>query len=59
MHTYTVSKQIAYGALPAPGADGKYALPPAYEAKARTAVADQLTKAGVRLAALLNRALVP
>jgi hypothetical protein len=55
--SYTVSKQIAYGALPSPGPSGEYALTPSYEAKAKTAVAGHLSKAGVRLAFLLNRAL--
>jgi hypothetical protein len=57
MDSYAVSKQVAYGALPAPGQDGEYALTSAYETKAKAAAADQLSKAGVRLASLLNRAL--
>jgi len=39
--------------------DGEYALTAAYETKAKATVADQLGKAGVRLASLLNRALSP
>jgi hypothetical protein len=57
--SYAVSKQIAYGALPSPEADGEYVLTAQYEAKAKATVADQLSKAGVRLALLLNRAFGP
>ena len=56
MDSYNASKQVAYGALPPPGPDGEFGLTASYEAKAKTAVADQLSKAGVRLASLLNRA---
>jgi hypothetical protein len=59
MDSYSVSKQTAYGALSSPRPDGVYGLTASYEAKAKTAVADQLSKAGVRLALLLNRALGP
>jgi hypothetical protein len=57
LDSYAVSKQVAYGALPPAGSDGEYVLTLSYEAKAKAAVAVQLSKAGVRLAALLNRAL--
>jgi hypothetical protein len=55
--SYSVSKQVAYGALPPPKPNGEYILTASYEAKAKLVVAEQLSKAGVRLAALLNRAL--
>ena len=57
MDSYAVAKQIAYGALPPLGSDGAYALTASYEAKAKIAVAQQLSKAGVRLASLLDRGL--
>jgi hypothetical protein len=57
MGSYAVSKQIAYGALPLPGPERDYALTASYEARAKIAVAQQLSKAGVRLAGLLNRGL--
>lgn len=57
MESYAVSKQIAYGALPKPDDAGEYALTGSYEAMAKTAVAGQLSRAGVRLAAVLDRAL--
>jgi hypothetical protein len=47
----------AYGRLPVPGARGSYRLTDAYVAMAVRDVASQLSKAGVRLAAVLNRAL--
>jgi hypothetical protein len=43
--------------LPTAGADGVYALPPAYVDTATRDVALQLSKAAIRLAFLLNRAL--
>ena len=57
LETYAVSKVNAYGPLPAPGANGTYALPASYVTNAKGAVADQLSKAGVRLAFVLNDAL--
>jgi hypothetical protein len=56
MESYGVAKQVTYGALPAAGPGGEYELTPAYEAKAKSPVAVQLSKAGVRLAAVLNKA---
>jgi hypothetical protein len=62
LETYAVSKKHAYGALPAasggeasPGP--QYQLSQAYVDDATAVTAEQLSKAGVRLAFLLNRAL--
>jgi hypothetical protein len=65
VETYAVSKKHAYGLLPAasaapPGAaspGAQYQLSQAYVDDATTVTAEQLSKAGVRLAFLLNRAL--
>jgi hypothetical protein len=57
METYGVSKVNAYGPLPAPDSTGIYTLPAAYVTNAKGVVADQLSKAGVRLAFVLNEAL--
>lgn len=57
METYAVSKQHAYGMLPAPGAGSRYELSQAYIDDATRVTAEQLSKAGVRLASMLNRAL--
>jgi hypothetical protein len=58
METFAVARDTAYGALPKP-TDGVYELGTAYQQKAEAAVALQLQKAGVRLAATLNHALAP
>jgi S1/P1 Nuclease. len=55
--SYHLAVRVAYGELPPPGPDGVHQLGPAYDAAARKVVAEQLEKAGVRLAWLLNRAL--
>jgi hypothetical protein len=57
LETYALSKQHAYGLLPAPSGGSRYELSQAYVDDATRATAEQLSKAGVRLAALLNRAL--
>jgi hypothetical protein len=57
IETYSVAKVNAYGPLPAPGAGGTYTLPAPYVTNAKGVVADQLSKAGVRLAFVLNDAL--
>jgi S1/P1 Nuclease len=57
IETYAISKVNAYGPLPAAGADGTYTLPASYVTNAKGVVADQLSKAGVRLAFVLNDAL--
>ena len=55
--TFGVALRTTYGKLPAPSADGSYALDAAYVAAARKATSLQLSKAGVRLAQVLNAAL--
>ncbi len=55
MDSYKVAKDDAYGRLPAPNARGKYRLTNDYVAMADRDVATQLSKAGVRLAVMLNR----
>jgi hypothetical protein len=55
--SFRMAKADAYGQLPPPNARGGYPLPASYVAMARRDVALQLSKAGVRLAAMLNRAL--
>jgi hypothetical protein len=57
MESFAVARDDAYGKLPVPGADGVYALPPGYLDTARRDVAVQPSKAGVRLAFVLNHAL--
>jgi hypothetical protein len=57
MESFRVAKDDAYGQLPPPNARGSFRLPDAYIAMARRDVAMQLSKAGVRLAAVLNKAL--
>jgi hypothetical protein len=55
--SFALAKAVAYGALPAPGERGRYRLSAAYVRDAVDAVQLQLSRAGVRLAAVLNRAL--
>jgi hypothetical protein len=57
METFAVGKQHAYGMLPAPTRRNHYKLTPAYVDDATREVGEQLSKAGVRLAMLLNQAL--
>lgn len=72
IESYRIAKSHAYGLLPPPRegspleeslrdgrsrADSYYLLPPAYVADATQVTAEQLSKAGVRLAFLVNRAL--
>jgi hypothetical protein len=57
MESFALARDHAYGMLPAARADGVYALPPAYVEVATRDAAAQLSKAGVRLAFLLNRVL--
>jgi len=57
VETYAVSKVNADGPLPAPGSNGVYTLRASYVKNAKGVVADQLSKAGVRLAFVLNDAL--
>lgn len=57
LDSFRIAKDDAYGQLPPPNARGSFPLPDAYVAMARRDVAMQLSKAGVRLAAVLNKAL--
>ena len=57
MESFALARDRAYGMLPAAGSDGVYALPRAYVDSATRDVASQLSKAGTRLALLLNRAM--
>jgi hypothetical protein len=54
---FEVAKDDAYGQLPAPNARGSYRLTDEYVTTATDDVAQRLSKAGVRLAFILNRAL--
>ena len=54
---FALAKSDAYGQLPPPGSDGRYNLTTAYETMASTDAALQLSRAGVRLATVLNQAL--
>ncbi len=61
MEAFGVARTVAYrlGSQPGCGQDmAPIPLPPGYDAAARIAAARQLEKAGVRLALLLNRALL-
>jgi hypothetical protein len=61
LESFSVAKRHAYGLLPPP--DGppegahRYELPESYVADAIGTTAEQLSKAGVRLASVLNQAL--
>ena len=54
MESFAVARDHAYGMLPVSGADSVYALPEGYLDTVRRDVAVQLSKAGVRLAIVLN-----
>lgn len=60
LESYALAQSYVYGPLPAPTVTGKtsvYALDDAYVKKATAVTANQLLKAGYRLAAVLNAAL--
>jgi hypothetical protein len=57
LESFAVSKSVVYAKLPRPNAKGVYVLPSVYTKTAREAIATQLSRAGVRLAAVLNQAL--
>ncbi|HEY2783176.1 MAG TPA: S1/P1 nuclease [Steroidobacteraceae bacterium] len=61
METFEVGRRNAYAIASKPTCDhgGSIALPAVYQAQAEKAAATQLLKAGVRMAAVLNRALDP
>jgi nuclease S1 len=56
MEAFALARRDAYGLLPQPDGQGAYSLPPAYVEQAVRNVALQLSRAGVRLALVLNRA---
>lgn len=55
--SFAQAKAVSYGALPPPGERGRYRLSAEYVRDAVDVVQLQLSRAGVRLAAMLNRAL--
>jgi hypothetical protein len=57
LESYAAANAHAYGMLPVPDASGRYRLTDAYLADAVAVTAQQLKKAGVRLAFVLNRCL--
>jgi S1/P1 Nuclease len=57
MESFALARDHAYGMLPAANADGVYVLSPAYIDTATHDAAVQLSKAGVRLAFVLNHAI--
>lgn len=57
MESFTIAQTDAYGLLPAPTSKNHYTLPASYVTDAKSVVATQLSKAGVRLAFVLNNAL--
>lgn len=57
LEAFDLAKIEVYGKLPAPDAKGRYRLPDDYVANASSIVATQLSRAGVRLANVLNDAL--
>ena len=59
LESFRVAKTTAYGKLPHPNAKGTYQLNATYVKSADKAVATQLSKAGVRLATILNKAFTP
>nr|WP_294560022.1 S1/P1 nuclease [uncultured Rhodopila sp.] len=59
LETFRMGRDDAYGQLPQPNARGRFRLSDAYVAMATRDVATQLSKAGVRLAFVLNTALRP
>jgi len=57
IESFHVAGQHAYGLLPSPSSPGHYKLSPGYVNDATEMTAEQLSKAGVRLAFVLNQAL--
>jgi hypothetical protein len=57
LETFAIGKSHAYGLLPAPTGRNHYELSDAYLVDATQVTAEQLAKAGVRLAFILNQAL--
>ncbi len=59
MQSFEVARTVAYGELPKPDAAGRYLLGAEYIRDATAAVRQQLERAGVRLAQVLNTAFGP
>lgn len=59
LETFAIGRERVYGALPAPQADGNYVLPFSVTSTATDLAAQQLLRAGVRLAMVLNAAFDP
>jgi hypothetical protein len=57
MEAFALARRGAFGLLPAPGDQGTYTLPPAHTEQAVRDAVLQLSRAGVRLSFVLNRAL--
>jgi hypothetical protein len=57
LETYAIAKRHTYGLLPSPDSPDHYTLSAAYVDDATLVTREQLSKAGVRLATMLNRAL--
>lgn len=57
LEAFRVGKAQVYGKLPRPNAAGTYALPATYVKASGPIVSTQLSRAGVRLATVLNRSL--
>jgi hypothetical protein len=57
--SYELARDHAYGLLPPPNPSGNFLLTDAYVEQAKHDVALQLSRAGVRLAVVLNSALTP
>jgi hypothetical protein len=55
--SFNIAKAHSYGLLPPPTSANQYDLPASYVTDATAVVAEQLSKAGVRLAFVLNNAL--
>jgi len=55
--SFGIARTSVYGALPKPGTNGVYALSGTYVAASKPIVSTQLSRAGVRLATVLNAAL--
>ncbi|AMO92964.1 S1/P1 Nuclease family protein [Collimonas fungivorans] len=57
LEAFDIARTDVYGKLPTPDSSGKYKLPATYVSNAGSVVATQLSRAGVRLAKVLNDAL--
>jgi len=55
--SFQIAKTQVYGKLPKPSSSGSYSLPSTYVKASGSIVSTQLSRAGVRLASVLNKAL--